>query len=75
MARYIDVDLLKKDLKNPDLCNVTDKIISIIDIQPTADVQPVVHGGGKPKCSVSSCFRRKSKCKGYTIAKMDGGEK
>lgn len=28
---------------------------------------------GVHKCSVSSCFRRKSKCKGYTIAKMDGG--
>lgn len=29
---------------------------------------------GVRQCSVASCYRRKSKCKGYTIAKMDGGE-
>ena len=27
---------------------------------------------GVHKCSVSSCYRRGYKCKGYTIAKMDG---
>jgi hypothetical protein len=27
---------------------------------------------GVSKCSVASCYRRKSKCKGYTVAKMDG---
>lgn len=44
MARYIDADLLINDLKNPNLCNVTDKIFSVIDEQPTADVQPVKRG-------------------------------
>ena len=43
MARYIDADLLVKDLKNPDLCNVTDKIISIIKEQPTADVVKIIY--------------------------------
>lgn len=27
---------------------------------------------GVVRCSVSSCYRRGSKCKGYQIAKMDG---
>ena len=28
---------------------------------------------GVKKCSVSSCYRRGGKCKGYRIEKMDGG--
>lgn len=28
---------------------------------------------GVVKCSISSCYRRGRKCKGYRIAKMDGG--
>lgn len=29
---------------------------------------------GVVKCSISSCYRRGRKCKGYRIAKMDGGK-
>lgn len=29
---------------------------------------------GVHQCSISSCYRRGSKCKGYKIAKMDGGK-
>lgn len=30
---------------------------------------------GVRQCSISSCYRRGRKCKGYSISKMDGGEK
>lgn len=30
---------------------------------------------GVVKCSVASCYRKGYRCKGYRIAKMDGGEK
>lgn len=56
MARYIDADKLKEDLEEAraagmiDMysceqreCNF-DEAIECVDIQPTADVQPVVHG-------------------------------
>lgn len=29
---------------------------------------------GVKECSVSSCYHKGYKCKGYRIAKMDGGE-
>lgn len=29
---------------------------------------------GVVQCSISSCYRRRRKCKGYRIAKMDGGK-
>lgn len=41
--RLIDADKLILDLKNPDLCNVTSKLLEIVNEQPTekVNVNPV----------------------------------
>ena len=30
---------------------------------------------GAARCTVASCYHKGRKCKGYTVAKMDGGDK
>lgn len=43
--RLIDADRLLERLKNPDLCNVTQKVFEIIDEQPTVEsLNDVKHG-------------------------------
>ena len=49
MARYIDVDLLKEEIKDArcimkPLYMITDEVYDVIESQPTADVEEVKHG-------------------------------
>ena len=47
MKKYIDVDLLKNEIcKNKIMSRelITQRILHIVDTQPTADVAEVVHG-------------------------------
>lgn len=62
-------------MKNAQEANKTKYVLSkgdeiiAFDSEKEACQQLGVH-----QCSVASCYRRGSKCKGYTIARMDGGE-
>lgn len=77
----ISVNITEMNRRNPGLiriaqeANKTKYVLSkgeekvIFSSEKEACKQIGVH-----QCTIASCYRRGSKCKGYTISKMDGGE-
>lgn len=56
MSRYIDADLLKRELSGWDWQDLylPTHFDELIDEQPTADVQPVVYGEREEVCDTNS---------------------
>ena len=84
MARYIDAEMLEKEIKIEASDSIARAVINVIDRQPTAEVEEVKYGKWLPQillgqkvCDCSECktlgsphWKRCPICE----AKMDGGK-
>ena len=87
MAEYIPREALVHRLKNPYLCNITQRIFDIISEIPAADVAPVVRGRwgtGRFNLETGNYEEQCTRCRNFSKeygkpycpncgAKMDGG--